>query len=99
MLRGIIRLDNFDHQGAIVDFSQVVAAEPLNKEAHYKLSRAYHIVGNSKQAEYHLGKSQALTKASIRLMELERLTRETPHDAKLREELHSLRKLVTPPAN
>jgi Flp pilus assembly protein TadD len=71
MLRGILHLDQGQFALAADDLSEVVAAQPFNKEAHYKLGQAYLKLNRPQEAEQHLETSNRLTDLSLEILALE----------------------------
>ena len=72
MLRGILYFDAGRCQDAADDLERVIAEQPLNKEAHYKLSQAYFKLGDQEAAQRHLQESQRLTRLAIDAFERDR---------------------------
>ena len=64
MLRGIIALDAGDFEGARSDLAKVIAIDPNNKEAHYKLGVALRGLGRLDEARHHFQINQQLTSQS-----------------------------------
>lgn len=86
-LRGFLRLDTGDVRGAIADLSTVVAADPGNEEACYKLGQALLRDGQTEAGRAQITRSQELialrTEAYAKLAELA----QRPDDATLRGRL------------
>lgn len=74
MLRGILYVDLGRYREAAADLSAVVAAEPANKEAHYKLSQAYFKLNETEAAQRHLNESQHLTRQAIEALRRENVS-------------------------
>lgn len=72
MLRGVLYLDAGRYREAADDLDQVVADDPLNKEAHYKLSQACFKLGEAERAKRHLRESQRLTRQAIDALDARR---------------------------
>ena len=66
MLRGIILLDLGNYAAAASDLSAVVAAQPDNKEAHYKLAIALRSLQRLDESKKHFQISQELEAAAQR---------------------------------
>ena len=80
MLRGILYFDLARFSEAAEDLSQVVAAQPFNKEAHYKLGQAFQKSGQPEQAAAHLNRSAELTQYAVEILSLEPLVQNDPAD-------------------
>lgn len=65
MLQGIVQLDAGRFSEAAANFKRVVAEQPRNKEAHYKLSQAYTKLGETEHARMHMEKCQRLTREAV----------------------------------
>ncbi|MCH7811096.1 MAG: tetratricopeptide repeat protein, partial [Chloroflexi bacterium] len=89
-LRGILHLDAGRFLPAVDDLKSVVAAQPFNKEAHYKLSQAYRNLGGEKRAARHLDRSRQLTRSATRLIEVRAQLTRDPGNRTLRRELTEL---------
>jgi tetratricopeptide (TPR) repeat protein len=80
MLRGILYFDLARFSKAAEDLSQVVAAQPFNKEAHYKLGQAFQKSGQPDQAAAHLNRSAELTQYAVEILSLEPLVQSDSAD-------------------
>jgi tetratricopeptide (TPR) repeat protein len=90
LLQGLLSLDRSHPQEAIGPLERVVALQPRNKEAHYKLAEAYDQTGNTAAAARHRDESRRLTDLSLRLLQVRKKLEQSPEDARLREELRRL---------
>lgn len=60
LLRGMLLGDLGQHEDAVVTLRAVLASNPRNKEAHYKLGRSLAALGESEAAKEHLNRSRQL---------------------------------------
>jgi len=90
LLRGMLSLDRGQPAAAIAPLERVVAQQPRNKEAHYKLAEAYEETGNGSAAARHRDESRRLTDLSLRLLQVRRQVQQSPEDARLRDELQRI---------
>ena len=90
MLRGILSFDRGQFAQAAEDLERVVAAQPFNKEAHYKLGQAYLKLDRPKEARAHLQTSNRLTELNLEIMALEARVRENRADRALVSKLAGL---------
>lgn len=90
LLRGTLRLDLGETQAAISDLKRALELNPYRTEAHFKLGTALVKIGQPEEAEYHFQKSQALTRASVRILELEPKLAAHPDQPDLLNELSEL---------
>lgn len=90
MLRGILYFDRGRFAQAAEDLRRVVAAQPFNKEAHYKLAQAYLRLDRPQEAETHLQTSNRLTELNLEIMALEARVRDNRTDRALVSQLAEL---------
>lgn len=90
-LRGALAFDRQDDHVAEQDFRRVLAAQPWNKGAHYKLAQLLSRNGHASEAELHFKENRRLTELSVRLLALQKQAYDQPELERQRiQELASL---------
>jgi Flp pilus assembly protein TadD len=87
MLRGTLNFDDGDFRASAADFRAVVALNPFDHNAHYKLGQALQQLGTLEEAERHFELSRRLTEAVSQLLFLNRQLDQDPTNRELRLKL------------
>ncbi|MBC8355374.1 MAG: tetratricopeptide repeat protein [Planctomycetes bacterium] len=87
MLRGLLNFDAGDFHAAAADFRAVVAINPFQHNAHYKLGQTLQRLGMTEESESHFERSLQLTNAVSQLLFLRRQLDENPTSRELRLKL------------
>ncbi len=69
--RAALNMDRRDYPAAIADLKLVLAAEPLNKQAHYRIAQALIKCGSTAEASFHLSENRRLLDLSNRILALQ----------------------------
>ncbi|MCA9207898.1 MAG: hypothetical protein KDA55_06060, partial [Planctomycetales bacterium] len=69
MLLGVVHLDLGEYELAAKQLAVVVADQPENKEAHFKLALALGRLGRTSEAAHHFAINQRLVQASQAVLE------------------------------
>ena len=88
--RGVVLLDLRKFNDAINDLERVIASQPFNAPAHFKLSEAYRGSGNDDLAAKHQRIASEISGKQIRMTSLLKQRDEDPYDPLIYRELEQL---------
>lgn len=89
-LRSEIYSDGGQFDRAVADLSQVLRAEPFDREAHHKLGMAYLRLGDTAKGQSHLETARNLTNVTIEILSLEHQLESDPANQQMRRRLAEL---------
>jgi tetratricopeptide (TPR) repeat protein len=90
MLRGTIRLDLKQYDGAAADLERVAQMQPANKEAHYKLAVALRELGFNEKANRHFDLSRQLAEHAAAVVAARSKLAADPNNPQLQRQLLDL---------
>ncbi len=89
LARGAIYFDLEEYAKAVEDFEQLVAMQPFNERARFKLSEAYRMLGEDEQALEHRSFGEWIRATRVELNSLQKQHEVSP-SAELRWQMASL---------
>lgn len=92
-MRGYLNFESGETSKAIADLGIVVAQDPYNQSAHYKLGQAYLRQGQRAEAQEHLRRSQELIQLTSEILVTRNRLQNDPEDERLRDRLADLYEL------
>lgn len=78
--RAALSIDRRDYSAAIDDLQQVLAAQPLNKQAHYRIAQALVKCGRTAEATVHMSENRRLLALSNRIVSLQMKSNRTSEE-------------------
>ncbi len=94
MLRGLLRFDEGDFRAAADDFRGVIAINPFDHQAHYKLGQVYQRLEMTEESEQEFAESRRLTDAVSQILSLGRQLDANPTSRELRLKLAEQHQLL-----